>query len=162
MNWVSAFMPLVSALLLVAAAVCGYLHNRRTAKKQSALSFVAQYEVHHGKEWNDARLLSLSILKDKSQWQPMLTQYGAGTLPEHQREHLQTVFTWLNHHELVAIGVYRGSLDRETYVEWNGDQYRKYWNVAKDFIVELRPPGEADPYQYFEKFAKSLNGQPVT
>lgn len=84
-----------------------------------------------------------------------------GTLPnlndpknERDRKDRQDIQDFLNHYELVAIGIKSEILDKEIYVSWMGGPFVRDWNAATDFIQRERwKRDESSPtgFRYHDK-----------
>ena len=61
----------------------------------------------------------------------------------------------LNRYELVAIGIFAGTLDEESYKRWCRTTLVKDWKCVKPFVVQLREQSETPTlYCEMEKLAK--------
>lgn len=50
----------------------------------------------------------------------------------------QSVIGYLNHYELVALGILRGVLDNDFYFQWMGTSFVREWKAAEEFIWRMR------------------------
>ena len=50
----------------------------------------------------------------------------------------QSILDYLNHYELVSIGIRKNILDAEIYKEWMSGPFIRDWNAASDFIQRER------------------------
>lgn len=80
----------------------------------------------------------------------------------------QTVLRYLNHYELISLGIRRKRYDDEFYREWMKTAFVRDWNAAGDFIQGERWRWDDDArqwhyderaYQHFEHVATSWSGQ---
>lgn len=122
-------LRLAVALLAAAVAFLAILSHRRTTARKSTLDFILKHELHDP-IWLDLRLKVRPILKDAGKW-------GAIVEAESTADK-QDVLAWLNHHEIVAVGVKHRALDRNLYFDWLGSLYRADWELAHSFVRTLR------------------------
>ena len=141
-------LRLAAAFFAAAIAFLAILSHRRTTARKSTLEFIVSHELHDPK-WLELRLKVFPILSDPAKWGPLVT---AKSTPKKQ-----DVLAWLNHHEVVALGIKHRTLDRNLYFDWLEDLYRADWELAKDFVGTLRSKGEnaENAFTEFEALATS-------
>ena len=90
--------------------------------------------------------------------------------PELIRER-QCVVDYLNHYELVSIGISREILDYKIYNDWIGGPFVRDWNDASEFIQQERWQWDSTKriwlyrerqYKEFQKMAKRMSAEAKT
>ena len=127
-------LRLAAALLAAAVAFLAILSHRRTTARKTTLDFILKHELHDP-IWLALRLKVRPILKDPAKWGAIVE---AESTPDKQ-----DVLAWLNHHEIVAVGVKHRALDGTLYFDWLGSLYRADWDLAHSFVRTLREHEEA-------------------
>ena len=57
---------------------------------------------------------------------------------QEDKEQRRKVQWYLNHYELISVGIRRGILDSDTYQDWMRSAFIRDWNTAADFIQRER------------------------
>ncbi|MEM6565848.1 MAG: DUF4760 domain-containing protein [Pseudomonadota bacterium] len=111
-------------------AFAGYYASKAMARKRATIDLIEKVEstphyrelqstfVHHREEG------TLQCLNDPKN--------------ERDRKDRQDIQDFLNHYELVAIGIQTEILDKDIYVNWMGGPFVRDWNAATDFIQRER------------------------
>ena len=77
---------------------------------------------------------------------------------EKDRTERQAVLDYLNHYELVAIGILNGILDEEFYRTWMKGPFVRDWNAAATFIQRERwkQADGADDFVYYRRLFENF------
>lgn len=123
------FAPIIFAISVI-IAYWGILQNRRIARKRATLDLIEKVEssnyyrelleVFHRRKM-DSTLEKLSEPKD-----------AVG------HKERKSVFSFLNHYELVSLGIQKEILDEEFYKGWMRSSFIDDWIAAKTFIQRER------------------------
>lgn len=145
-------MPTSLAILFggIVALVAMFYHNAISSRR-SALDFISQYELHDS-EWADTVRTVKWLLRNGS-W----TSLTAPSKPLSSDEFklLSLIFEWLNHKELVAIGIRQRALNKRMYRLWMREKYVRDWHEAEHLVDDLRNVmRDRTLYIEFEKRAK--------
>jgi len=125
----------VLAALGVGAALLGIYLQRKSVQRQATLDYIRQHEVHNP-AWVELTATVNATLSDEDKWRPLITEKKNLTPPD--RVLLSKIFTYLNHHELLAVCIANGIFSESVYFEWGRTAYIRQWQTAKPFIVEWR------------------------
>ena len=154
----AALFVLAGSLLTATAA---YLYTRNVWAKRATLDFVLTYEVHDPK-WITNRMIAIQYLADipRSDCPRIAKDWSERKLPDETKDKLANVFNWLNHMEVVSIGIGNRSLHRKAYLQWYGyADVTEKWALAKPLVEELRKTdrGGEDLYEHFESLSDSVS-----
>lgn len=108
MDWSSLITP---SVLLVTAVVAWHL-QRGIASRTATLNFIASRETDNP-EWVRLRE-RFAALRDAGE----LLTLAAGWQKPDNRKAIVDVTSFLNHFELVAVGIKHGIINEELYLEW--------------------------------------------
>ena len=128
-SWATYLGPII---LLVSASVAffGVLKARETARKKATLDLIEKVES------------SEHYRRRHSVFSYYRRQGGFGSLhnPKESKdtEDRHAVQDYLNHYELVSIGICRGILDKGFYKEWMLGPFVRDWNAASAYIQRER------------------------
>lgn len=128
-SWVSFLTPAVVVLSVIVAAF-GVLSARKSARQRATLDMIEKAES--AEHYRSLHKVFLS----------RRTSGGLGDLNAPKNDHdgkerLQ-VMDYLNHYELVSIGVLAKILDKDIYREWMLGPFIRDWNAAAGFIQRER------------------------
>ena len=139
---------LVAAFLAAAFAFLAILSHRRTTARKATLDFILNRELHDP-NWLQLRLRVYPLLKDPGKWGPLIQA------PSNKEK--QDVLAWLNHHEIIAVGINHRALDQNLYFDWFEDMYRADWALANDFVNTFRnkQKNAENAFVDFERLATS-------
>ncbi len=150
-NWIGLVGPAV-ILLSVAVAAYGVAMARASTRQRATLDMIEKVEStpyyqeqnsvfsYHRRQNGFAKLHSPAETKD--------------------REERRAILGYLNHYELVSIGIRRKILDEAFYREWMRGPFVRDWNAAADFIQRERWKWDAQSEKWdyhhvlFENFQK--------
>lgn len=132
---------LVVAFMAAAVAFLAILSHRRTTARKTTLDFILNRELHDP-SWLDLRLRVFPILNEQSRWERLI---DTPSNPEKQ-----DVFAWLNHHEIIAVGISHRALDRDLYFNWLEQTYRDDWELACDFVSTFRRQAKKNKVAFVE------------
>ena len=150
----------------VVVALATLIHQRRTAaeradrdrdvvSKRTTLQFISTYEIHTGTDWARTINTALAVLENRDRWHPLLSVPSIELSPRDRLTRHETL-TFLNHQELVAIGIRTGALDRDLYLQWAGSSYLSFWKRSSNaiaFLQEKRPKA----FREFQDLADSIS-----
>ena len=158
-DWVPDFLAqnlglLTPSLILLSALAAGWgvISQRGTARRRATLDMIEKvesaphYRSLHAIFSYHRRTNSLLRLNDPKEAK--------------DKEDRQSVLDYLNHYELVSIGILRGTLDEAIYKKWMFGPFVRDWNAASDFVQRERwkwdPKKEKWDYhhQLFEHYQK--------
>lgn len=172
-HWVQVLAPVIISISVI-VAICGVLSARATARQRATLDMIEKvestqhYQALHAAFSYHRRQLSFGRLHD-----PQETK---------DKSERQSVLDYINHYELVSIGIRKKILDDQIYREWMRGPFVRDWNAASSFIQRERWKWdeEAKDFDYhavlYENFQvvakrwsneavdlnKSLGGKPKT
>ncbi|GAB4572074.1 MAG: hypothetical protein Tsb008_04230 [Rhodothalassiaceae bacterium] len=127
---VTAFVALFGIGLAFFSSRAALRSAREIARKRATLDMIEKVEsTAHYREL----ISTFSYYRRQKSFDKL-------TAPTEEREKSdrQKVLDYLNHYELVAIGIKAGSLDRDIYACWMEPVYVRDWNAAADFIQRER------------------------
>ena len=128
-SWVSLVTPVIVFGSLI-VAIIGVRSSRASARQRATLDMIEKVESaphyrslhsvfsYHRRQGTFGRLHSPTEEKDKSE--------------------RQAVLDYLNHYELVSIGICKNILDAEIYRDWMLSPFVRDWNAASNFIQRER------------------------
>ncbi len=134
-------------------------HDRIVASRRAALDFIAAYEIHDS-EWAKTNATALRVLENRHLWDRLFSSTPQDLQPD-ELELRRTALAYLNHHELVAIAVARGAIDRDMYVQWFGSSYKLYWARTSSAVKHIRDHLEPNAFTEFQAFAESIEDSPT-
>lgn len=127
--WVSLLTPAIIFLSATAAA-WGVISARATARKRATLDMIEKVEsTPHYRDMHaifsyHRRRDSFELLHD----------------PQEERDSRERtgVNDYLNHYEIVSIGIRKGILDTKIYQDWMKGPFIRDWNAASSFVQRER------------------------
>ena len=123
---------LTPAIILVSAALAawGVLFARGSARKRATLDMIEKFEST--KHYRDLRG-TFSYYRRAGGFERLHN-------PKEEKDNAerQSVLEYLNHYELVAIGICNDILDAKIYRQWMLGPFVRDWNAASDFIQRER------------------------
>ena len=134
-------LPLLEpSLALLALGVTIYLAYRQIKKQRSiaadraTLNFIATHEIHNA-DWHKIEGVFHDWMREGEPrpWKDLLDAERDRT-----RKDAVFVYSYLNHFELVAIAIDEGIVSERLYAKWHRTSYVGIWNLAKEFVGELR------------------------
>lgn len=135
----SGFWWLTPLILSASAATAAYLSiqsirtNRDIARKKATLDLIVQAE---STEYYQIRYRAFTdIRKDEAGF----SQIFKPSNPEIVKQR-QMVLNYLNHYELIAMGIFEGILDESVYKNYMRSTIVRDWFAAKEFIDHIRAP----------------------
>ncbi|MBX9731509.1 MAG: DUF4760 domain-containing protein [Sphingomonas sp.] len=150
--WWLVLPSAVSALLGIFAltvAIASLHASRKIARDKSTLDLIEKREsTEHYRKINR----TFSILRQSTGFLHLTGNVEKNiSLPgRNNRDDRQDVIDYLNHYELVAIGIERKLLNGETYREWMKTAFVRDWNAAADWVQEERWELIGDCWHYHE------------
>jgi hypothetical protein len=135
LHW-SAFLAPILVLISVGVAIWGVVNARAIARKKATLDLIEKRESteHYRKLLKAFRKTRLETGFDGL----------ANPLTDEAREARSAILDYINHYELVAIGIRRNILDEPMYRDWMEGAFVRDYNAAADFIQRERWRRTAD------------------
>ena len=131
--WVSPLVIGTAATVAATISVISILSNKKVARQRATLDLIERSE---STEYYQALYAAFTqVRKDPAG----LMQLAEITNP-HLMEQRQKVLNFLNHYELMAIGIKMGILDEEVYKTFMRSTVVRDWEVSKAFISHIRSP----------------------
>jgi hypothetical protein len=148
---VSSSVPVVVSIISAAIAVVsasiaalGLRNTRSVARQKATLDLIEKVE---STEHYRARTSNFTAIKRSKRFEALI----APTTPEDKAARLQLI-DYLNHYELIALGIRNNILDAAIYREWMGSAFVGDWNDAADWIQRQRwKRGEDGRWHYDER-----------
>jgi Domain of unknown function (DUF4760) len=134
-HW-SVFIAPLLILISVGVAIWGVRNAREIARQKATLDLIEKREsTEHYK----------TLLKTFREIR-LGQGFGelANPLTDNAREARSSILDYINHYELVAIGIRRNILDELTYRDWMEGAFVRDFNAAADFIQGERWRRTAD------------------
>nr|WP_244867505.1 DUF4760 domain-containing protein [Vannielia litorea] len=140
-------------------ALWGIALARKTARERATLDLIEKTES------TDHYQTAAALFRQYRTRGALLELADPGADKEADRA---VVLNFLNHYELVSIGIVMGFLDRKVYREWMSGAFIRDWNAAREFIQRERwkfdpDKGEWDynarVFRNFQKIAKRIGGR---
>jgi hypothetical protein len=128
LSWVSFLGP---GLIFVSAivALVGVINARDVAKQRATLDFIEKVEsTEHYRKLNSA----FSALRQSKGFAHLTSP------AEEDKPDRSAMMDYLNHYEMVSIGIRRNILDGKIYREWMLGPFVRDWNAASDWIQRER------------------------
>lgn len=130
-------MQATTAAIALIAAIVGILTSRKIARDKATLDLIEKREsTDHYRRINR----TFSELRKGPGFGHLageLTPVDAATDAENQSDR-QDVIDYLNHYEMVAIGIERRLLDAATYRAWMQSAFVRDWNAAANWVQRER------------------------
>lgn len=145
---------LVSAMTGAAVALYGLTRQWRIASLRSMLQFATEHEVH-SEYWAQTRRKAEELLKgdghDIEYWKTEIEKGGSD---------VPTIRAFLNHYELVAIGIEKKIIDEPFYSEWGRTLLVSHWKMSEKFVEAFRQvTKQRSGLKKFEELAKKWDKQ---
>lgn len=152
--WLTPLILTISATTAAFLSVQAIRANRDIARKRASLDLIVQAEATE--YYQTLRRAFHSIRNDEAGFE----QIFAPTNPEILKQR-QAVLSYLNHYELIAMGVFDGILDESVYRNYMRSIVVRDWYAAEPFIRHIRAPtpdsgatvSSAAAFSNFEKLA---------
>jgi phosphate/sulfate permease len=153
--WLSVKQSESSILVPIAAfvipAVLAWTTARHVARQKATIDLIEKFEsTDHYRELQK----EFARLRQADQGLMHLVSPQSGE----DRESRKKVLEFLNHYELVALGIRKKVLSASFYKRWMGGAFVRDWNAASEFIQRTRwkRPSTDKPWKYrrqsFENF----------
>lgn len=147
-DWVPAFLAENTAILVptiilisVIAAAWGVISARNTTKERVTLEMIEKVEsTPHYRDLHSVftyhrRSNTFEKLHDPTE--------------EKDKKERQAVIDYLNHYEIVSIGIRKRILDADIYREWMQGPFIRDWNAASDFIQRERWKWDHENHRWY-------------
>ncbi|WP_415919409.1 DUF4760 domain-containing protein [Tateyamaria sp. SN6-1] len=131
--WVS---PLVIGLSACAAAfisIRSIAANKEVARKRATLDMIERTETTE--HYQSLYKAFTDVRKDEGGFEQLKTVTNPQLLEQRRK-----VIAYLNHYELMAIGIRKGILDEAVYADFMRSTVVRDWHAAEDFITHIRTP----------------------
>jgi uncharacterized protein DUF4760 len=149
---------LTSALLATIAAKVGINHQRAIARKRAVLDLILRCDESDFQELVE----DYCKIRDGAHG---LERYAAPSeeLSPGDLESVSVIDRYLNHYEIVSVGISQDILDKETYELWMRSAFVNDWDSAREYIVKVRKqsPRNAKNFTEYEALAIEWGGQPL-
>lgn len=148
-SWVTYVTP-VLVLLSAIIAIIGVRNARSVARQKATLDLIEKVE---SSEHYRAR----NAVFSRRRTGPGFADLNA-PMTDSDREDRSAVVDYLNHYEIVAIGIRSNILDAEFYRRWMVGPFVRDWNAASDWVQRERWKWDAEArlwryrHQLFENF----------
>ena len=131
--WLTPAIIAISALTAAVLSILSIRTNREIARKKSSIDLIVQTqstEYYQGlrRAFHDIRMDDAGF-----------DQIYAPTNPEVLKQR-QMVLNYLNHYELIAMGIFDGILDEQVYKNYMRSILVRDWFAAVAFIEHIRTP----------------------
>lgn len=141
-DWRIYILPAL-AIISIFLGILGYRATWRIARRKATLDLIEKAE-------------STEHYRDRNQrFSELRRAIGFGGLNNPQtpqaRIDRQLVLDYLNHYEMIAIGIRNGVLDQGFYREWMRGPFVRDWNAAVEFIQGERWKREGDKWSYYPR-----------
>ena len=148
--WVLLASPIVLIVsVLIAAAV--FWQNQRThtrARRMDTLVRILDVEMSDKYRLDHD---SFVRVRDERLWQYIITAERKEDIELRRR-----VYGYLNHYEVVALGVQENLFSKKIYKKWMGSILVRDWNDSVDFVEEMRKT-QPSLFVNFEQLAKDFD-----
>jgi hypothetical protein len=142
----AALAPLAGPFVILGSAMialAGIRKNAEINRKRATLDMIEKTEsVPHYQEI----LAAFNDAFDDLQLEALARYTAPKTNAD--RATRKCIQQFLNHYELVSIGILKGSLDDETYRSWMMTTFVKHWNKATPYIQRERWKWDADDAEW--------------
>ncbi|WP_299628010.1 DUF4760 domain-containing protein [uncultured Tateyamaria sp.] len=131
--WVS---PLVIALSACAAAIISITSirsNKEIARKRATLDLIERSETTE--HYQSLYKAFTDVRKDDGGFEQLKSVTNPQLLEQRRK-----VIAYLNHYELMAIGIRKGILDEGVYGDFMRSTVVRDWHAAADFVTHIRTP----------------------
>ena len=144
--WIPLLAALVSALTAFFVSSRTIRANHTIARKRATLDLIERsVSTEH---YLDIHATFREVLDSKSGFEQIADPQMPAMLEQRRK-----VIAFLNHYELIAIGIDQGILDEELYRDYMRGTVVRHWLRAEGFVLHLRAdtPDSRAP-KAFEKF----------
>lgn len=147
-----------SAVLATIAAKVGIDHQRAIARKKATLDLILRHDEEDFQNLVD----EYCELRDDPGG---LRRYAKETseLSPGDLKSVGIIDRYLNHYEIVAVGIKQDILDKETYGLWMKSGFVNDWNYARLYVADVRKlsPLNENNFTEFEALAIEWGGEPL-
>lgn len=154
-SWMALGIGVGSLVVALASAFIAYFNARHLARQKATLDLIEKFEsTEHYRKLNDA----FSALRQ----QPGAFAPLNDPKTDEDRANRRAVKDYLNHYELVGLGIRRKVLGAKFYRKWMGGPFVRDWNAAAEWIRHERWKYDRDKcrwrydrkvYENFERIA---------
>lgn len=135
-------------VLAIGVAVAAIYAQRQTARAQTTLSHLTAMEFDEDFLAAKKMFLELEAKGD-------LLKYGARELAH--TDEARNIRIYLNHFELVSLGLQHRIIDYDIFIKWNRKTVQLVWTAAWPFVNRLRKEFHNDKlFVEFEELAKEF------
>jgi hypothetical protein len=140
--WIQTGAICLSAI----AAIILIYWTKRVACRRATLDLIMSDETNSGQIEHRRKFIALREKGNLIQW----------LMPANvASDELATVRAMLNRYELVAIGIFEGSIDAKMYKRWCRTTYVADWLALRTFVMQLRhDTGNHKYFREYESLAK--------
>ncbi|MES2120660.1 MAG: DUF4760 domain-containing protein [Pseudomonadota bacterium] len=138
--YLTPFLALVSIIVAYRAIV----NARRMARQRATLDFIEK--VESGDHYRHI-VQTFSDLRRGPGFEDIMNPQT-----KQSRELRRCVNDYLNHYEMVAIGIREGILDEQIYRDWMRGPFVRDWNAATEWVQNERWKRQEDgSWEYYDK-----------
>lgn len=131
--WLTPVILATSAITAAVLSIHSIRTNREIARKKASLDLIV--EAQSTDYFQGLRKAFHDIRTDEAGFE----QIFAPTNPEIQKQR-QMVLSFLNHYELIAMGIFDGILDEQVYKTYMRSIVVRDWFAAEPFVSHIRAP----------------------
>lgn len=136
-------------LFSVVAAIFGIATQRYIARRRATLDLIEKYEsTEFYQELNEAFSSRRKNLQD---WKDLQVPTEKEFMSERSK-----ILAYLNHYELVAIGIENKILDEKFYRNWMKTPYTRDWDAAAGFVNRDRWRKNDGSWEYNSKLYENF------
>lgn len=135
----SSFWWVTPLILAISASIAGYLSwksiqtNRDIARKRATLDLIERSES--GPYYQELYRTFTDIRRDNGGFDQIINP----TNPEIVKQR-QMVINYLNHYEIIALGIFESILDEKVYKGYMRSTVVRDWFASENFIRHIRSP----------------------
>ena len=140
MSTVPLFALLVSLLALCVTIWLAYRQvkkQRQLTADRATLNFIADREIHNP-EWRRIEAVFFEQMNPGEEANEPTWKQLINPSTRRAREDAIDVRTFLNHYELVAIGITEKIINERLYADWYKTSYVRIWQKASAFVCAIR------------------------
>jgi hypothetical protein len=136
----------LTPLLVLASAVIAYLAmltTRRVARQRATLDLVEK--VESGEHYRNVVQTFTELRRGKG------FAHLNNPKTEEDKKARRCIFDFLNHYEMVSIGIRKGILDEAFYRDWMRGPFVRDWNAIALFVQKERWKREDGIWKYYDQ-----------
>lgn len=150
-NWIGLIAPIV-LFVSVLVAIVGVFSARSLARKRATLDMIEKFEsTAHYKSLHAA----FAYHRHHNSFEKL-----HNPTEQKDRADRQSVLDYLNHYEIVAVGIKDKILDKSSYDKWMRGPFVRDWNAASSFIQRERwkKDKKSGKWHYYDRLFEHFQG----